>query len=181
MSESYFVVICASETFKEDQNFDKSSNKKIYKVKLEKLYKSKLYKDSIDCSESQSESSESISVIVDETKSNKSNDDFEWIWTYESSRTTESEPDENCLNMVKGREKFVRNTLLQQDLYIEANQLQPALFVATVSTFFHSVIKDLFISKMGKVTFCLAWILYLPDHSVLVTKLPPPFDYSRCT
>lgn len=134
--ESYFVVICAAETFKEDQNFDKSSNKKIYKVKLEKLYKFKHYKDSIDCSESQSESSESISIIVDETKSNKSNDDFEWIWTYESSRTTESEPDENCLNMVKGREKFVRNTLLQQDLYIEANQLQPALFVATVSTFF---------------------------------------------
>lgn len=103
---------------------------------MEKFYKFEYYKDSIDSSESQSESSQSISIIVDETKSNKCNDEFEWVWTYESSRTSESEPDENCLNMVKGREKFVRNTLLQQDRYIEANQLQPALFVATVSTGF---------------------------------------------
>lgn len=111
---------------------------------MKKFYKLKEYEDSIDSSESQSESSESISIIVDETKSNNSNENFEWIWTYESSRTTESEPDENCLNLVKGREKFVKNTLLQQDLYIEANQLQPALFVATVSTGrFHFLKKSL--------------------------------------
>lgn len=130
----YFFGIGGEENVEEDLTLDNSSNEKIYKVKLKKFHKFEHYKDSIDSSESQSKSSESISIIIDETTSKMCNDDFEWVWTYESSRTTDSEPDESCLNMAKGREKFVRHTLLQQHRYIEANQLQPALFVATVST-----------------------------------------------
>lgn len=101
---------------------------------LTKYYKSKNVKYSIDRSDSLFTSSDSISILPnDEIKSKKNNDSFEWIWAYESSTVTECEPDENCLNMVRGREKFVRDTLLQHDLYVEANQLQPALFIITVS------------------------------------------------
>lgn len=82
---------------------------------------------------------ESASISTEENSQkygfNQCDPDFVWTWSIDTTVSTmESEPDAEYLNRMRGKEIFVYETLRQQNLYIEFNNLHPEMFKASVLT-----------------------------------------------